>query len=302
MKLKTPLWIVLLAFLWAPAFLFMKIAVVEIPPLTLAAGRVMLAAVVLTAVLWQQKLRFPKLGPIWWRFAILGLFLNALPYLLISWGEQYVDSGLASLLIGTDPLFTMLIAHIFIADDRLSPQKAVGALIGFGGLAVLAVPQLTGGISASFGGILAVTAGALSYGIGGVYAKKRQPPTKTLVTTTAQLWLATLFLLPASLLWERPYTLPVPSLTALLSVVALAIICTALTHVIFLWLLTFTKVTYLSMIAYLVPIIGLVLGILILGEQPGWYAYTGGALILLGVIIVNSRFAFQRRQVVSHQT
>ena len=190
MKLKTPLWIVVLAFLWAPAFLFMKIAVAEIPPLTLAAGRVLLAAIVLTVVMWQQKLRFPKWGPIWGRFAILGLFLNALPYLVISWGEQYVDSGLASLLIGTDPLFTMLIAHLFIADDRLTPTKAFGALVGFGGLAVLAMPQLMGGISATFGGIAAVTAGALSYGIGGVYAKKYQPPTKPLVTTTAQLWRA----------------------------------------------------------------------------------------------------------------
>ncbi|WP_420645014.1 DMT family transporter [Candidatus Leptofilum sp.] len=291
MKLKPSLWIILLSLLWAPAFLLMKIAVHEIPPFTLAAVRVLLAALLLTAVLWQQKLRFPRWKETWWRFAGMGLFLNALPYLLVSWGEQYVDSGLASLLIGTDPLFTMLIAHFFIADDRLTPQKALGAAVGFAGLGLLAVPQIIGGISAMFGGILAVTAAALSYGIGGVFAKKHQPQTKPMVTAAAQLWWATLFLLPLSLIWERPFTLTVPSLGVMLAVVALVVVCTALTYVVFMWLISFTKVTQLAMIAYLVPIFGLILGIVVLGERPDWTAYAGGALILLGVMVVNGRFA-----------
>lgn len=299
MNLKTWFWIILLALLWAPSFLFMKIAVQEIPPFTLAAGRVLLAAIVLTIVIWQQKLRFPRFGAVWGRFAVLGMFLNVLPYILISWGEQYVDSGLASLLIGTDPLFTMVVAHFLIANDRLTPTKMVGVLIGFVGLGLLAAPQLLDGISATVGGIIAVSLAALSYGIGGVYAKMYQPKTKPLVTTSAQLWLALLFLLPVSLLWERPFTLPTPSLTAVAAIVALAILCTALTHVIYLWRLRSTKVTQLSMIAYLVPIIGLILGIVVLGEHPSWHALLGGTLILLGVMIMNGRFSFnsQRRLV-----
>ena len=299
MNLKNWFWIILLALLWAPSFLFMKIAVQEIPPFTLAAGRVLLAALVLTIVVWQQKLHFPRFGAVWGRFAVLGLFLNVLPYILISWGEQYVDSGLASLLIGTDPLFTMVVAHFLIANDRLTPTKMVGVLVGFAGLGLLAAPQLIDGISATAGGIIAVSLAAMSYGIGGVYAKMYQPKTKPLVTTSAQLWLATLILLPVSLLWERPYALPIPSITAVAAVVALAIFCTALTHVIYLWRLRSTKVTQLSMIAYLVPIIGLILGIVVLGERPSWHAFLGGALILFGVMIMNGRFSFnnQRRLV-----
>lgn len=303
MKSKTWLWIILLALLWAPAFLFMKVAVQEIPPFTLVAGRVLLAAVALTVVMWQQKRRFPRFGAIWGRFAVLGLFLNVLPYILISWGEQYVDSGLASLLIGTDPLFTMVIAHFFIANDRLTPTKILGVVVGFGGLGLLVAPQVIDGISATFGGITAVVLAAISYGMGGVYAKMYQPKTNPLVTTSAQLWLATLFLLPVSLLWERPFTLPMPSITAITAVVALAIICTALTHVIYLWLLRSTKVTQLAMIAYLVPVIGLILGIVVLGERPGWHAYLGGALILVGVMIINGRLSFkgQRRLIAQRQ-
>jgi drug/metabolite transporter (DMT)-like permease len=290
MKLKTLLWITLLALLWAPAFLFMKIAVHEIPPFTLAATRVLLAALVLTAVMWQQNLRFPRFGAVWRRYAVFGLFLNVLPYIFVSWGEQYVDSGLAALLIGTDPLFTMVIAHFFISDDRLNPAKLLGALVGFGGLGLLAAPELVGGVSATLGGITAVTAAALSYGIGGVYAKKRQPKTKPLVTAAAQLWMAALFLLPFSLIGDRPASLPLPSVTAITAVIALAVICTALTYVIYLWLMQFTKVTHLAMIAYLVPIIGLILGIVVLGERPSWFAYLGGGLILAGVMIVNGQF------------
>ena len=219
----------------------MKIAVNEIPPFTLAAVRVLLAAPVLTAVMWQQKLRFPRSGVVWGRFAVLGLFLNALPYIFVSWGEQYVDSGLAALLIGTDPLFTMVIAHFFITNDRLTPAKMLGALVGFAGLGLLAAPELRGGVSATLAGVTAVTAAAISYGIGGVYAKKRQPKTKPLVTAAAQLWMATLFLLPISLIWDRPATLPMPSITAIMAVVALAVICTALTYVIYMWLVQFTK-------------------------------------------------------------
>ena len=298
MKSKTWLWAVLLTLLWSPAFLFMKVALQEIPPFTLAAGRILLAAIALTIVMWQQKLRLPRFGTVWRRFALLGLLLYVLPYILISWGEQYMDSGLASLLIGTDSLFTMLIAHFFINDDRLTKAKTVGALVGFGGLGLLAAPQLAGGISATSGGVTAVTLAALSYGIGGVYAKKRQPKTKPLVTTAAQLWLATLFLLPVSLLWERPTTLPMPSMTAVTAVVALAIICTALPSVIYLWLIRFTKVTDLAMIAYLVPIIGLILGIVVLGERPGWHTWLGGGLILAGMMVMNSNFKliFKRRQ------
>ena len=160
MKSKTWLWIILLALLWAPAFLFMKVAVQEIPPFTLVAGRVLLAAVVLTVVMWLQKRRFPRFGAVWGRFAVLALFLNVLPYILISWGEQYVDSGLAAILIGTDPLFTMVIAHFFIVDDRLTPTKILGVVVGFGGLGLLAAPQFMDGISATFGGITAVSLAA----------------------------------------------------------------------------------------------------------------------------------------------
>src|SRR6185295_13603898 len=142
MRLKNFLWLLFLAALWGPSFLFIKVAVAEIPPLTLVAGRVEIAGILLYLILRAQGRDLLPFGPIWRHLVVVALVQNAIPFVLFGWGEQYIDSSLAAILNGTTPLFTLMLAHFFTSDDRLTPTKTVGSLIGFGGLLVLIGPAL----------------------------------------------------------------------------------------------------------------------------------------------------------------
>ena len=290
MGLKNLLWLLFLACLWGPSFLFIKVAVGEIPPLTLVVGRVGLATILLYAILRMQGGNLPKLGRIWKHFAVVGFFSNALPFVLFSWGEQYIDSALAAILNGTTPLFTIVLAHFFITDDRMTPVKVMGTLLGFGGLVLLISPSLTNNVQATTWGLLAATIAAACYGIAIVYTRLNLRGLPPLVGPTAQLVMATLYLLPLSLLIEQPFNRPLPSWTAFGALIGLSVLGTAWAFVIYYRLLERTSATYVSMVTYLAPTIGVILGVVILNEQLGWTAYTGCALILLGVMVVNGVF------------
>lgn len=287
---KTFSWLVLLALMWGPSFLFIKVAVEDISPLTLAAARVSLAATFLYAVLRLQGRNLPAVGPVWKHFAVMGFFSNALPFTLFSWGEQYIDSALAAILNGTTPLFTIILAHHFIADDRLTPAKIVGVLLGFAGLIALLAPALFGGVQANTWGLIGITVASASYGVAIVYGRKYLRGLQPLVGPTAQLAMASIYLLPLSLLLEQPFSMPMPSLAALGSLLVLAIVGTALAFIVYYRVMEMTSATNLSMITYLVPIVGTILGVVVLNERLGFNAYLGCALILLGVMTVNGVF------------
>lgn len=133
MQLKNLSSLSLLAVLWGSSFLFIKVAVQDIPPFTTVTAVVGIATLVLYLLLRRQGRRLPKLGSIWIAFAIAGLLHNALPFALLVFGGQYVDSALAAVLNGTSPLYALLLAHYFTGDDRLTPAKSLGLLVGLGG-------------------------------------------------------------------------------------------------------------------------------------------------------------------------
>ena len=290
MRLKNLLWLFVLAALWGPSFLFIKIAVHEIPPLTMVVGRVGIAALILIIILRLQGRRLPKLGPVWIHFAVMGLVQNALPFTLFNWGEQYIDSALAAISNGATPLFTILFAHIFVSDDRITPGKMVGVLVGFGGLIVLIAPSLTGGMEATSWGLIAVVVASISYGVAMVYSRLNLRGMPPLVAPTAQLTVATLYMIPLSLLIERPYTLPMPSLAAAGSLFVLAAFGTALAFVIYYRLIEQANASFVSMVTYVIPVFGVFLGVVVLNETLTWNAYVGCALILAGVMVVNGVF------------
>ncbi len=284
-----------LATLWGPSFLFIKVAVAEIPPLTMVTVRVGLAALLLFLFLRWRGGRLPHLGRLWLHFAALGLLAHAIPFTLISWGEIYVDSAVAAVLSGTTPLFTMLIAHYAIADERMSWSKFAGMLLGFLGLLFLIWPAIESGFQASTRGILAVTLSSCSYGLAMVYVRRYLKSLPSLVAPTAQLLMATIYMIPLALYFERPFSLSWPSLQAVGSLVALAVIGTALAFVVYYKIIEVAGATYLSMVTYLMPVFGVILGVLVLNEQLAWNAYLGCGLILSGVMAVNGRLPMSRR-------
>lgn len=290
MRLKNFLWLFVLASLWGPSFLFIKIAVQEIPPLTMVVGRVGIAALMLLVILRMQGCSLPKFGSVWKHFAVMGFVHNALPFALFNWGEQYIDSALAAISNGATPLFTLILAHIFINDDRLTLSKFLGVVIGFGGLILLITPSLVGGLEATSWGLIAVIVASISYGVAIVYSRINLRGLPPLVAPTAQLTLATIYMIPLALVIERPYTLPMPSLAAAGSLFVLAAFGTALAFVIYYRLIEQANASFVSMVTYLIPVFGVVLGVAVLNEQLTWNAYAGCALILVGVMIVNGVF------------
>lgn len=290
MNLKNFLWLLLLAAVWGPSFLFIKVAVAEIPPVTLVAGRVGLAAVLLYLILKLQGRALPGKGVIWRHFAVMGLVSNAVPFVLFSWGEQHIDSALAAIMNGTTPLFTIVLAHFFTADDRLTPVKAAGTLLGFGGLALLIAPSLQQGVRVQTWGIIALAVAAACYGVSIIYSRRHLRGLPPLVAPTAQLLMATVYLLPLSLLIDSPWRLPILSWPALGSWVVLGIVGTALGFVIYYRILERMNATALSMVTYLMPVIGVFLGVVVLNERLTWHSCAGCALILLGVMTVNGVF------------
>ena len=291
---KNLLLLLLLAALWGPSFLLIKVAVAEIPPITLIFGRVGLAAILLYLLLRLGGNNLPRPGRIWISLAIVAIFQTAFPFVLLSWAEQYIDSALAAILNGLTPLFTILIAHMLTTDDKLTPAKAAGIALGLVGVLFFVAPALQSGVQASTWGILAMIVVAASYGFAVVYARKHLNHLPSKVAPTGQLILSTLFLLPFMIIVDQPFNQPLPSLQAIGAVIALAIFGTAIAFVVYFRLLKSAPASYVSMVTYLVPVIGVLLGVLILGERLAWNDFAGFGLILLGVLIVNGAFRHQR--------
>ena len=290
MKIKTFIWLLVLAWLWGPAFLFTKVAVQDVPPLTLVAARLTLAAMLLYLILKFQGHSLPKFGAIWKHFGVVGLLYNALPYVLLSWGQQYIDSAPAAILIGTTPIFTMILAHLFTPNDHFTLTKGGGVLLGFAGLAILLAPELAGGVQATMWGLLAALGAAASYGGAVVYTQQKLRGLPPLVGPTAQLTTAAIIMLPLSLLVEQPYNLPLPSWPALGSLLLLAVVSTALAFVVYYRAMETISATVLSMTTYIIPIVATILGVVVLSERLDWHVYLGCVFIIAGVMVVNGVF------------
>ncbi len=293
MKNKNLFWLLVLASLWGPSFLFIKIAVKDFPPMTLVAIRLSTAAIVLYSILRVNGKNLPATWDFWKKFLIMGFFANALPFTLFSFGEQFADSGAASILNATTPIFTVIFAHFFVADERFTLSRLGGVLVGFVGILFIFYPAfqsllrgegLTGGKDTI--GLLAFILASSSYGISLVYARLNLRGFPPLVGPTAQLIAAAVLIIPLALLVEKPFHLT-PSLPALSSLLALGFFGTAAAYFVYYKLIDSAGATFISLVTYLLPPIGVLLGVIFLAEKPGWYSLVGLTLIILGVMVVN---------------
>lgn len=282
------LYLFLLASLWSPSFLFMKIGLEGFPPLTLAAFRVGIAATIMVVFLRSTGHVLPRSFALWRRFFFMGVFGNAIPFAMFCLGETRAESGPAAILNSTTPIFTVLLAHAFIHDERLSGRRLAGVAIGFAGILVLFVPSLEKGFlrSGRFWGYAAFTTAALCYGISNVYARRTLRHVPARVSSTAQLISATFLLAPTALIVERPFHIH-PGVGPIAAVLALAAFGTALAMTLFFDLMKRTSATFVSMVTYIIPPAGVALGAVFLHERVGWNHVVGCALILGGVMVVN---------------
>jgi drug/metabolite transporter (DMT)-like permease len=279
--------LLLLGTLWGSSYLFIKVVVAEVPPLTLVTGRLLLSAVMLWILLRVLGRSMPRSRSLWGTYAVMGFFSGTLPYVLISWGEQYIPSSLAALLQATMPIFTVILAYFLANDEPMTWRRVLGVAIGFSGVGVLMLPDLRQGLQANLMGQLAVVASSLSYGWATIFARKRLHGQSPIASTTGQVTAGALFTLPLSLLVDRPFDLS-PSLPALGGWLGLVILGTVMAYIIYYELLERTSATFVSTVTYIIPINGLILGWLILGEPLTTTLLGSSALILLGVLLVRS--------------
>ncbi|HSJ54025.1 MAG TPA: EamA family transporter [Anaerolineae bacterium] len=278
--------LLLLGAMWGSSYLFIKVTVADVPPFTLVAGRLTMAAVILWAILLATRQPVARSRSAWAAFAVMGLFSGTIPYVLITWGEQTIDSGLAALLQATMPIFTVVMAHFVTADERIRPKRILGIIAGFAGVLVLMLPDLRQGMQANVLGQLAVVVSSVSYAGATIFARRRLRGTSPLMATTGQITTGALFTLPLSLLIERPFGLS-PSTEALLSWLGLVLIGTVVAYVIYYALLARTSATFTSTVTYIIPVNGLILGALVLDEPLTLIILASAALILAGVLLVS---------------
>lgn len=297
MRLKNLLLLLLLASLWGPSFLFIKIALEDFSPITLAAVRIAIAAVMLHVMLLINKYEFNRSWKFWRHVAIAGFFGQSLPFVLISWGEQYIDSSIASILNGLTPLFTVLIANFTLVDEKMTGEKIVGTVLGFIGLVVIASPGFSTGMDNSVMGVIAVSIAAISYGVGIVYSRIYLVNEKPLYAPASQLLVSSLYLIPFAYFMEGGFDLSTISFDAYGAVVILGVFGTALAFIIYYRLLSTASASYLSLVTYLMPIFGITLGIIFLDEHLTIEAIAGAAMIVLGIMIANRVFSNRTQRV-----
>jgi len=281
-----PLHVVFLFFLglaWGSSFLFTEIGIRTIPPATLAAARITGAALVLGLIAVGRGARPPRELRFWLYFLLAGMNGNAVPFILIGWGQVRIDSSLAAILLATTPLFTLLLAHFFIHDDRLSGRKTVGVALGFVGVVLLVGAGALATIGAAVWGQLAIVGAALSFAVTYLWARhlRALPPT---ISSAAALASAALWAVPASLIVDRPWTLT-PSAESLLAAAALALFSTAAANVVFFWLVSQTRASFVSLTNYIIPAVGVMWGVTLLGETITWQALIALAVIMAGLAL-----------------
>ena len=225
----------LLSLLWGGSFFFVAVAVKELPPLTLVALRVGLAAALMWASAPLIGVSPPKSMRAVAALAVLGFGNNALPFALIAWGQTHLPSGLASILNAATPLFTVLAAHVLTAEEKLSGLKLFGAIAGMAGVASLLGPDLLwGGAAINVWAELAILGAALSYALSAIFARRvRSLGLKPIDVAAGQATAATVFLAPLALAIDRPWTLPMPSEPVVASVLAIAALSTALAYIVY---------------------------------------------------------------------
>ena len=289
--------LLVLAVLWGGSFFFGKVALATFPPLTLVALRTGLAALALLVFLALRGIALPRSATAWGRYLVMGLLNNAIPFALINWGQTQIDSGLAAILNATTPLFTVLIAHLVTADERLTRNRIAGVALGFAGVVVMIGPSALRGLGLAGFGKLAVVGAAASYACAGLYGRRLKglPP---VANACGMLVASSLVMLVVALVVDGPagFARGLTAGTPIWGAVAgLALLSTALAYIVYFRLLATAGATNLLLVTFLIPVSALLLGGIVLGERPDWTSFAGMALIFLGLAAVDGRLLARRK-------
>jgi len=279
-----------LALIWGVAFIFIKVAVTHVDPLTYVWLRLSIAAVALWLLLrWRgERLKLPL--AVWGAILVLALFNNMIPFALFGWGQQRIASGLASILNAATPIWGVIVAHLWTRDERVTPAKLIGVLVGFGGVATMIGPDLLFNGNGTVMAQIACLTAALCYAVAGVWARRFKALGVTPIKVAAgQLIVGAFAMAPIALAVDQPWLRPWPPLEAWGAIAALALLCTALGYVLYFKLIETAGATNALLVTLLVPPTAILMGGLIFGERLTGGQFAGFGIIALGLALIDGR-------------
>jgi len=279
---------ILLGAVWRASFLWIKIAIREVGPVTLVGYRVGFGALTVILVSLFTRTAWPRDLATWLTYCILGVTSVAIPFVLISWGEKTIDSAVAAILNASVPLFTILFAHFILRDDRMTVQRMLGLLVGFAGVVVLLSKDLQPGAHNSLLGQAAVILASLFYAGSAVFARLKTSHVPGLVRGGAPLLTASVVIWLLIPLVERPIQLSSLPITWV-ALLWLGVLGAGLAWVLWYYLLHEIGPTRTALVSYLFPLGGVVLGVIFLREELTWQLFLGALLIVASIVVVNWR-------------
>lgn len=279
-----------LSIIWGGAFFFVAVAVHVVPPLTVVFLRVGIAALALLLYLQikGEKLQFER--SLLLAFLVMGMLNNIIPFSLLFWAQTNISSGLASILNATTPMFSIIVAHFALADEKMAANKIIGVFLGLFGVMALVGGSVIEGENIAIFGMIACLGAALSYACAATFGRRfRTMDVSNSYVAFGQLTASTLVMIPVMLIVDRPWELAMPGTGVVLAIVALALISTALAYVIYFQLLASVGAVNVALVTLLVPVSAILLGTIFLNEILETRHYVGLALILTGLIAVDGR-------------
>lgn len=279
--------LVLLSIFWGGSFFFVEIALRGFQPFALVFLRVTIAALILLVVVYIRGQRMPTSLKTWGAYVVMGTLNNTIPFCLIVWGQTRIDSGVASILNATTPIFTVLLAHFLTSDEHLTVRKLMGVLIGFFGVYLMMSPELKNGFSWRGLGQIAILGAAISYSFAGIFGKrfKNESP---MVTSTGMLICSTIMMAPLAI-FSGSLGASVLSMQAIAAVIGIAAISTSMAYLLYFRILASAGATNVLLVTFLIPVSALLLGIGVLGEVVRVLEYVGMGCIFMGLIVIDGR-------------
>ncbi|AYG57871.1 DMT family transporter [Rhizobium jaguaris] len=285
-------WVMLfgLSILWGGSFLFNGILVHELPLFTIVAARVALAAIALHVIVRMTGQAMPRDRQAWAAFFGMGVLNNAIPFLLIVWGQTHIASGLASILNATTPLFAVVVAHFLTTNEKMTGNRLIGVVVGFAGVALMIGPSVLSSLGSNVLGQLAVLGAAFSYSLAGIFGRRfRRMGLAPIIPAAGQVTASTVLLLPVALFVDHPWMLDMPSIETWMALAGLAILSTAIAYVLYFRILATAGATNLMLVTFLIPVSAILLGAPILGEQLQPKHFIGMAMIAVGLVAIDGR-------------
>ncbi len=276
----------LLALLWGSSYGFIKLAVEEIPPMTLIAARGTIAALMLTSLVFLRGDRFPSDARTWGMLLIQAFFNGIAAWTLLAWGQQHIDSGLASVLNSTSPIFVVLITLLVLRNGTIGPRATFGAALGLGGVILMMGVGVLDGLGREIAGQAAALAGAALYACAALYGRRFSTLPASVIAASAMVWTA-VWLVPAAFIFDDPLDLT-PSATALGATLALGVFCTGFAMLIYFRLIKTLGSAGVASQAYLRAGLGVLIGVVAFGEVFTLSIAAGLLAAIVGVALINT--------------